>query len=65
MSELELVRLLKYFGGRKTFLAEKLGVTKGAIGHYFKLGHVTAEMAIKIERLTEGEFKAVNLFKAD
>lgn len=52
--------LVAEFGGSKAKLAEALGVSKAGVSHYFKIGGLTALAAIKIERITEGKFKAVD-----
>jgi predicted transcriptional regulator len=61
VSEKELLRLLSYYGGKKVRLAEKLGVSQPYISKYLKLGGLPAIMAIRVERMTGGDFKAVDI----
>ncbi len=56
-----LHQLVAYFGGSKHKLAEALSVSPSAVSFYFRNGYLTPESAIKVERLTEGKFKAIDL----
>lgn len=52
--------LFKYFGGQNK-MAGKLNVTTQAISQWVKDGKVPPARAIQIEKITNGEFKAVDL----
>ena len=52
--------LMKHFGS-KTKTAKRLGVTRQAISHWYVIGGVPPASAIRIERITDGMFKAVDL----
>ena len=56
--------LIKYFGGSRSRLARVLGVDNAYVTKYAKLGGLPAPMAIRVERMTEGKFKAVDLYYA-
>lgn len=53
-------QLFNYFGGQNK-LAGKLDVTTQAVSQWVKDGKIPAARAIEIEKMTGGEFKAVNL----
>ena len=57
----ELDRLIKYVGGTKGRLARYLGVVPSYVTKYVKMGGLPAVMAVRVERKTNGEFKAINL----
>jgi len=53
-------KVVKHFGTQvKT--AEALGITQCAVSQWVVQGFVPAGSAVKIEKLTRGKFKAVNL----
>lgn len=54
--------LIEHFGNQNQ-MAKKLGVTRAYIWQWVKAGKVPARQAIKIEELTDGKFKAVDLIK--
>ena len=54
--------LFEFFGGRNQ-LAGALNVTTSIVYYWEKQGKVSADAAVKIEILSEGKYKAVNLVK--
>lgn len=53
-------KVVNYFDNQ-VLLAQRVGVTQGAVSHWVMKGYVPAGSAVKIERLTRGKFKAINL----
>jgi len=53
-------KVVKHFG-TQVILAQRVGVSQTAVSHWVVQGYVPAGSAVKIERLTRGKFKAVNL----
>ena len=62
MKEDVLSEAIAWAGG-KSALARRVGVTRSAVSHWIKRGRVPAESALKIERLSCGLFKAVDLYE--
>lgn len=60
MIEDKLIRLKAYFGSY-TGLAVALGITPQAVNEWRVSGKIPALSAIKIEKLTEGKIKALEL----
>lgn len=56
----ELKRLVAHFGTQYK-LAEALGVTESAVSQWISTGGLPARRAIKVEQLTKGEFKAIDI----
>ena len=56
----ELKRLVGFFGSQVA-IAEILGVTESAVSQWISTGGLPAKRAVKIEMLTKGEFKAINI----
>lgn len=62
MTQLTLARLLKNTGCEsQRDLARKLGKTQNCVWRWFRVGHVSADGALAIERLTEGRIAARKL----
>lgn len=59
---MDLQKLFDWFGGKKR-TAEALGVDAAAVSQWIKWGYVPPANALKIERITHGEFKAIDLSK--
>ena len=57
---MKFVALTKHFGTQAA-MAKAVGVTPSAVSQWMQRGIIPAEHAIVIERLTDGEFKAVDL----
>ena len=55
--------LMAHFGGTATAMAKELGVTVQACAAWLKQGYLPANRAIQAERMTGGEFKAIDLAK--
>lgn len=56
----ELKRLIEHFGS-KAHLAAELGVTTVAVDKWLLAGRLPPARAIQVQRITEGEFKALDL----
>tara|TARA_S200002703_G_C3785706_1_gene242226 strand:+ start:1018 stop:1200 length:183 start_codon:yes stop_codon:yes gene_type:complete len=59
---MDLQKLFDWFGGKKR-TADALGIDPAAISQWIKWGYVPPANALKIERITNGEFKAIDLSK--
>ena len=62
MSNKMLNELIKYYGTRKA-LQEVLNITRQGLWQHIALGYLPPSLAIQIEVLTEGKFKAKDLIK--
>jgi DNA-binding transcriptional regulator YdaS (Cro superfamily) len=60
MTEERFFDLVAYFGSQSK-MAMELDVSRSAVSHWRERGVIPAAHAIKIEIITEGEFKAVEL----
>lgn len=58
MSELE--RLFNFFGTQEE-IARTLNVTQGAVSQWLSTGGLPAKRALQIERITKGQFKALDI----
>lgn len=56
----KLIELVVYFGTQSN-MADALEVTQGAVSQWITAGGVPAGQAIKIERMTKGRFKALDI----
>ncbi len=54
--------IVEWFGSQKR-MAEALGVDKAAVCQWVAAGKLPPARAIQIERLTGGEFKAVDIME--
>ena len=54
--------ILKHFGGSHEAMAVALGVTRAAVTQWF-LGCIPSYRALQIELITDGKFKAVEIYK--
>ncbi len=52
---------LFYHYGSKTSTAKALGVSRQVVNHWAVRGRVSAKYAIKVERVTNGEFRKQDL----
>lgn len=52
---------LIHFFGNQNRMARKLNVSRQAVNHWKKSGVVPPSVAIEIERMTNGKFRAVDL----
>jgi DNA-binding transcriptional regulator YdaS (Cro superfamily) len=52
--------IIKHFGNQRK-LALRLGISRQAVGEWVKLGTIPANRAIQIEKITNGELKAVEM----
>lgn len=52
--------LIKHYGSQYQ-IAKKLNVSRAYVCQWFSAGKVPALMAVKIEKQTDGKFKAVDL----
>lgn len=55
-------KLFNWFGGKKR-TAQALGVDPAAVSQWIKIGYIPPANALKVERMTGGEFKAIDLSK--
>ena len=60
MQKEQLTRLLEWVGSRKR-LADELGVTRQAVYEWIKRGRISAVMAIKVDKRTDGLFTKESL----
>lgn len=60
MTEDQFFDLIAHFGSQSK-LAQELDVSRSAVSHWRERGVIPAAHAIKIEIITDGEFKAVDL----
>ena len=59
-----LKEIIKWFGSQVE-LARRLGVTQAAVAQWVADEKVPPYRAIQIERITEGQFKAVDIIGGD
>ena len=59
-----LKEIIKWFGSQVE-LARKLGVTQAAVAQWVADAKVPPYRAIQIERITDGQFKAVDIIGDD
>lgn len=59
-----LDEVFNWFGG-KARTAKALGVDPAAVSQWITLGYIPPANALKVERLTDGQFKAIELSKKD
>jgi DNA-binding transcriptional regulator YdaS (Cro superfamily) len=52
--------IIKHFGNQRK-MALRLGVSRQAVGEWLKLGTIPANRAIQIEKITNGELKAIEM----
>jgi len=57
-------KLLAHYNHNKSDLARMLDVSPQAVNQWFDSGYVPANMALKIEKLTDGKYKAIDLCKS-
>lgn len=55
-------KILKHFGGSHEAMAEALGVTRAAVTQWL-LGKIPSYRTLQIELLTNGKFKATDIYK--
>lgn len=56
----EIERLIKFFGTQEE-LARTLNVTQSLVSQWLTSGGVSPRRAVQIERITHGQFKAIDL----
>lgn len=49
------------WAGGKSALARRVGVGRSAVSHWIRRGRIPAANALKVEELSEGRFKALDL----
>ena len=59
-----LKEIIKWFGSQVE-LARKLGVTQAAVAQWVADEKVPPYRAIQIERITDGQFKAIDIIGGD
>jgi DNA-binding XRE family transcriptional regulator len=59
----DMALLLTEYNFNKSELARRLGVSPQAIANSYDNGFFSYSLAIQIEKLTDGKYKAVNLCK--
>tara|TARA_R100000541_G_scaffold34564_1_gene42970 strand:+ start:6772 stop:6951 length:180 start_codon:yes stop_codon:yes gene_type:complete len=59
-----MIKLIEHFGSQYR-LAKELRVTRAYVSHWFRDGKVPPLQAIKIEEITGGKFKAIDLIKGE
>lgn len=56
----ELIRLIEFFGSQAE-ISRTLNVSDAAVSQWLSDGGLPAKRAIQIERITKGNFKAIDL----
>lgn len=56
----QLIKLVEWFG-TQSMMAHDLGVSRQTVNNWLKRGRISATMAIKAEKLTNGHFKKQDL----
>ena len=59
---MDLQKVFDWFGGKKR-TADALGVDAAAVSQWIKIGYIPPANALKVERISGGEFKAIDLSK--
>jgi DNA-binding transcriptional regulator YdaS (Cro superfamily) len=60
LNNMQFENVFKWFGGKKR-TADAVGVTPAAVSQWIEWGYIPPANALKIELLTQGQFKAVDL----
>lgn len=64
MRDQKISELVDYFGSQST-LAGVLGITKQSVSQWVSQGYMPVRQAMKVEKVTDGKFKAIDLCTGD